>query len=115
MCTVTMNLAEIKKRAEFANKTVLVCDHGNYVELIFDAHGYTVRGALQCMKNLINLIRCPFKLSVIHGYNHGQAIMTAVRTAFCSPRNLRMYTICQNPGVTYFWVDGDAYIRSYTA
>lgn len=115
MCTATMNMAEIKKRAEFASRTVTVCDRDNYVEVIFDAHGNTVREALQSMKNLINLIRCPFKLSVIHGYKHGQAIKTAVRTSFHSPRNCRMYTIYRNPGITCFWIEGDAYIHSYAA
>lgn len=113
MCTAVMNITEIKKRAEFANKTALVYDRGNYVEVIFNAHGTSVRETLVCMKNLINLIRCPFKLSVIHGYRHGQAIMKAIRTTFCSPRVCRMCTDFWNPGITHFWVNGDAYIHSY--
>lgn len=109
MRTATMSKSDIEKRITLVNEVVQVYDRGDYAEVIFNAHGDTVHETLLCMKNLINLIRCPFKLSIIHGYNHGQAILTAVRTAFRSPRSCRMYTTYWNPGITHFWVDGDAY------
>ena len=115
MRTATMNMSEVKVRAEFANIKAEVYDRGDYVEVKFDAHGKTVCEAIRCMRNMINLIRCPFKLSVIHGFHNGQAIMTAIRAEFCSTRINRLYTDFWNPGITHFWVDGDSYILSYSA
>ena len=129
MRTAIMSIGEIEKRAAFALKTIhddehkthddlckiRVADRKTHVEVIFDAHGYTVHDAMVCMRNIINLIRCPFKLTVIHGYHGGQAIMTAIRTKSCSARISRMYTNYWNNGITHFWVDSDSYIQAYAA
>lgn len=115
MHIATMNIGEIERRVKWADETAKVRDRGNHVEVIFDAHGKSVNEATKYMKNIINLIRCPFKLTVNHGYNRGQRIMTAIRTEFCSARISRMYTNYWNPGLTHFWVDGDSYILAYSA
>lgn len=119
MRTTTMSLEEIRYRAtKWAGKNAQVYDRGDYVEIAIDTHGLSVREALVYARNMINLIRCPFKLSVIHGFHRGQAIMTALRTDFSShwaKRIRQMTTDYWNPGVTHFLIDGDGYIQAYAS
>lgn len=119
MRTTTMSMTEIKERAtKWGGKDAQVYDRGDYVEIEIDAHGLSVREALVYARNMINLIRCPFKLSVIHGFHRGQAIMTALRTDFgprWANRIGKMTTDYWNPGVTHFWINGDGYIQAYAS
>lgn len=44
------------------------------VLIVFDPHGMDVDSAKKVVNGTVNIIRVPFDLGVIHGYNHGTAI-----------------------------------------
>lgn len=66
-----------------------------------DVHGLKCWQAERSIRNLINLARCPFTLTIIHGYNHGTAILDMVRNDLASSHIKSRYADNYNPGVTY--------------
>ena len=80
--------------------SIIETPSGNILVSI-DVHGMTRRQAERSIRNLINLARCPFTLTIIHGYNHGTAILDMVRTKHISSHIKGRYADNYNPGVTY--------------
>ncbi|MCH4034724.1 MAG: Smr/MutS family protein [Lachnospiraceae bacterium] len=55
-----------------------------------DLHGLSCREARRLLGNVINLLRGPASIKVIHGYHHGTALRDMVRTNFC---NIHVYAV----------------------
>lgn len=69
--------------------------------IVMDAHGMKCWQAERSINNLINLVRRPFRLTVIHGYNHGTAILDMVRNKLQNNRISARYEDMYNRGITY--------------
>lgn len=66
-----------------------------------DVHGMKCWQAEQFINNIINLFRNPLRLIVIHGYNHGTAILDMVRNKLQNNRISARYEDMYNRGITY--------------
>ena len=55
-----------------------------------DLHGLSCRKARQLLGNVINLLRGPASIKVIHGYHQGTALMDMVRMDFY---NIHVYAV----------------------
>lgn len=71
------------------------------ISVVVDVHGMTCSQAKRFINNLINVARCPFILTVIHGYNHGTAILRMVRNELDNQHITRRFLDQYNQGVTY--------------
>lgn len=69
--------------------------------VVVDVHGMKCWQAERFINNLINIAQCPFVMTVIHGYNHGTAILEMVRTHLNNRHIANRYTDSYNRGVTY--------------
>ena len=73
----------------------------NGLSIMFDAHGLKCWQAERAINNLINIVQRPFTLTIVHGYNHGTAILKMVREKLTNPHILQRQTDTYNQGVTY--------------
>ncbi len=71
------------------------------LSVVVDVHGMKCRQAERFINNLINIARCQFVMTVIHGYNHGTAILEMVRNELNNRHIVNRYTDNYNRGVTY--------------
>lgn len=71
------------------------------LSVVVDVHGMKCWQAERFINNLINIARCPFVMTVIHGYNHGTAILEMVRTKLSNRHIVNRYTDNYNRGITY--------------
>lgn len=71
------------------------------LSVVVDVHGMKCRQAERFINNLINIARCQFVMTVIHGYNHGTAILEMVRNEVNNRHIVNRYTDNYNRGVTY--------------
>ena len=69
--------------------------------VLVDVHGMKCWQAKQFINNIINLSNRPFRLTVIHGYNHGTAIMDMVRNRLDNKRIMERAADQFNLGITY--------------
>ena len=65
-------------------------DEGFYVDL----HGMSCQQASRFLRNLIALVKTACEMTVIHGYNHGQALKDLVRKGGLSTRVVRTVKAC---------------------
>ena len=65
-----------------------------------DLHGKNKREAKKLLNNIINTIRHPFKMEVIHGYNHGTALKEMLYTETINPRITSKEALFYNMGKT---------------
>ena len=63
--------------------------------------------ASRFVKNVIAIIRMPFRLTVIHGYNSGTELLRMFRENFSDARVNGYCIVPKNPGVTIFLVKQD--------
>lgn len=85
---------------ELKRITLNTSDHGSLF-IVVGIHGMTCREVRRFINNIINVIMCPFKLEVIHGYTHGTAIKEMLATNFRNIRITERYSDTYNYGVTY--------------
>lgn len=78
-----------------------ITENNNGIYVVVDLHGMRCGQAKRFINNLINIARCPFLLTVIHGYNHGTAILEMVRNELRNQHISRMFLDSHNQGVTY--------------
>ena len=71
------------------------------LSVVVDVHGMKCRQAERFINNLINIARCQFVMTVIHGYNHGTTILEMVRNELNNRHIVNRYTDNYNRGVTY--------------
>ena len=62
----------------------------HYGELYVDLHGLSCKKARRLLSNIINILREPASIKVIHGYHHGTALLSMVRTNF---HNIHVYAV----------------------
>lgn len=79
-------------------------DGKGVLSVFYNAHGQTVQEAQRTIRNIINLSRVPFKLTIIHGYNHGTAIKEMLEKENFNGKVSIKYHPCHNNGVTIFRV-----------
>ena len=72
-----------------------------------DVHGMHKPEASRFVKNVIAIIRMPFRLTVIHGYNSGTELLRMFRENFSDARVNGYCIVPKNPGVTIFLVKQD--------
>lgn len=75
-------------------------DEGSVPAITIDVHGMDVRLAERMCWNVINLVREPVRLTVIHGFNHGTAIKDALAKETFAGRLESRYCPKHNPGAT---------------
>lgn len=78
-----------------------ITENSDGISVVVDVHGMKCSQAKRFINNLINIARCPFLLTVIHGYNHGTAILEMVRSELKNQHISRMFLDSHNQGVTY--------------
>ena len=71
------------------------------IRITADVHGMKCYEARRFINNIINIVRIAFQLVIIHGYNHGTAILDMVRNDLASSHIKSRYADNYNPGVTY--------------
>lgn len=80
---------------------VHITESSNGISVVVDVHGMKCGQAKRFINNLINIARCPFLLTIIHGYNHGTVILEMVRTELRNQHISSMFLDSHNQGVTY--------------
>ena len=106
-----MNTECIKKRLA----TVLPNDelHRLKIENIEDrsvcitanVHKLKCHQARRLINNVICLLQIPFKLTIIHGYNHGTAIKDMLSTNYTNKHITKKYVDNNNPGITHMLIN----------
>ena len=70
-----------------------------------DLHGKTRREAKKLLNNVINTIRHPFTMEVIHGYNHGTALKDMIFEEVINPRIISKDVPSYNIGETFLYIN----------
>ena len=70
-----------------------------------DLHGKTRREAKRLLNNIINTIRHPFTIEVIHGYNHGTVLKDMIFDETINPRIISKDVPFYNIGETYLYIN----------
>ena len=82
------------------NRLSIDLDGKDEIRITADVHGMTCYEAKRFLRNIINMLRIAFKLTVIHGYRHGTAIKEMLVNSFSSNRVSRIVGIPYNLGRT---------------
>lgn len=72
--------------------------------MFVDLHGKSRKEAKQLLNNIINIIRHPFTIEVVHGYNHGTALKDMIITEEINPRIISRNVPAYNVGETILLV-----------
>ena len=75
-------------------------DGNGVLSVFYDAHGQSVAEAQKTIRNIVNLVRIPFKLTIIHGFNHGTAIKRMLDNETFNGKVSIKYRPHNNSGVT---------------
>lgn len=70
-------------------------------KLTVDVHGFSVNHMKYFLKNIAALIREPFEMTIIHGFNHGTSLLEAIRNDKMFYRSYEIIKDRTNPGVTH--------------
>ena len=70
-----------------------------------DLHGKTKKEAKRLLNNVINIIRHPFTMEVIHGYNHGTVLKDMIFEEVINPRIVSKNVPSYNIGETYLYIN----------
>lgn len=112
--------ARVRKSIPDPDRVLRVCmrdgQKSRYVEVIVDLHGLNRQDALTLARNVIAVCKgVRFKLTLVHGKNRGQVLMTALRTSLNNPRIESRYQNFYNKGVTHLWIAEGAYRINWMA
>ncbi len=69
--------------------------------LTVDVHGFSPKHMKYFLKNIAAIIRGPFEMTVIHGYNHGTALLETIRKEKIFYRTYETCLDEVNKGITY--------------
>ena len=69
-----------------------------------DVHGMKCIQARRFINNIINIARCSFQLTIIHGFNHGKAIKDMLANDFCNHYVTAHFSDSRNQGITYMFI-----------
>ncbi len=75
-------------------------DNKGNIIVVIDVHGMRVAEAKKVLNSIIIMYRFPFKLRVIHGYNHGTAIRDMIADELDNQRIVSKKVMYYNPGIT---------------
>ena len=78
---------------------VSVNDAGQ-AKVMLDLHELNKFRAARLLNNVISIIREPFTLEVVHGYNHGTVLRTYVNEEMKNKRIKNRYICRYNEGIT---------------
>ena len=78
---------------------VSVSDSGQ-AKVMLDLHELNKLRAARLLNNVITIIREPFTLEVVHGYNRGTVLRTFVNTELKNKRIKTRYICSYNEGIT---------------
>lgn len=92
-------LCVIFSQAEMRRLSISL-DETHEIRITADVHGMTCYEAKRFLRNIINILRIAFKLTVIHGYRHGTAIKEMLVNSFSSNRVSSIIGIPYNLGRT---------------
>ena len=79
---------------------IKVSENESGVSVLVDLHELRKPQAMRFLKNILNLITGPFRLSVIHGYNHGTVLKNYVNNELQNKRIRERHVLPNNLGVT---------------
>jgi len=79
---------------------IKISENDSGVDVQVDLHELRKPQAIRFLKNILNLITGPFKLSVIHGYNHGTVLKNYVNNELQNKRIIERHVLPYNMGVT---------------
>ncbi len=105
-----MNYYELKKRLEFVvygenqwRISIRIPEIGSPL-ITYDVHGETVVEAKRTIVNIINIMRTPVHLNIIHGFNHGTAIKDMLKNESLSDKIFFRFCPSNNPGETILFI-----------
>lgn len=75
-------------------------DDAGQAKVMLDLHRLDRYKAARLLDNVITIIREPFTLEVVHGYNRGTVLRTYVNTELKNKRIKNRYICSYNEGVT---------------
>lgn len=81
-----------------------ISEHLTGISVVVDVHGLKCSQARRFVNNLINIARCPFIMTVIHGYNHGTAILEIIRGNLENRHIVQRFPDPYNRGVTHLTI-----------
>ena len=76
-----------------------------YKTITVDLHGFRKRNAERVINNIISMYRFPFKLALIHGYNHGTVLKELIWNEYENTRIIDKETPVTNWGITYLSIN----------
>ena len=86
---------------EEASRIRVFTQRNGSISVVIDVHGMKCWQAERFINNLINIARCPFVMTVIHGYKHGTSILELVRKDLYNRHIVDRYSDKSNSGITY--------------
>ena len=75
-------------------------DGAGQAKVMLDLHELSKFRAARLLNNVISIIREPFTLEVVHGYNHGTVLRTYVNEEMKNKRIKNRYICRYNEGIT---------------
>lgn len=75
-------------------------DESSIPAILIDVHGMKAREAERTLWNVINIVREPLCMTVVHGYRHGTVIKDVLAKETFAGRLKSRYCPKDNPGLT---------------
>lgn len=101
-----MNIEQIYNRMTFVlskeelDRVRVFQDVDGIVVLQIDLHLMNRFSVRKLIDKTITMIRCPFRLDLIHGFNRGQVLKNLIEYEYENDRVVDIYTPSYNPGET---------------
>ena len=93
------NMKQFMKQEDISRVRIYESESGD-IRVKVDVHGFDKRGTKAFVGNIIALIRRPFKMNVIHGYNRGTVLKDFINGEYINKRITGRRVLPDNPGVT---------------
>lgn len=100
---VAKRLQIIFTNEEFDRLTIQE-NSNSILQVTVNVHGMQCSQAKIFLNNIINIIQTSFKLTIIHGFNHGTAIKDMLSQNFSNNHITNQYPDLFNKGVTYMLI-----------
>lgn len=90
--------------SDYEEKIKLYYDKENKIVVQFDLHNLRRKDAYRAVNNVINIVRQPFSLDLIHGYNHGTVLKSMIWNDLSNPRIKDCKEAPYNQGRTFLMI-----------
>lgn len=100
---INSRLGMVFTNEEIGRLTINEIDENN-IRIVADVHGMKCSQARRFINNIINIVRTPFQLIIIHGYKHGTAIKDMFSRNFCNTHVSEKHLDSYNQGVTHMLI-----------